>query len=310
MGRHRRSDAGRATTDRGPAATVHGADLGERPLSGAHRHRRRGSTAVRTGLLGVSAAVAMGAVAVATGVLPGGGSYSLGGDDGSDQVRSAGTPTGLETQGGTGGRVDGTGTAHPDRATRHAASPSARPSPSGDPAASKTAGRTPAAHTPAGRTTPAPATHGTGGSAPSSAPTTASAPAPTATTASKESAAEAQVLSLVNQERGKAGCQPLHSDKALAQLAGDFSTEMAAEGFFDHTDPQGRSPWDRAAAAGIHDLGGENIARGQADAAAVMDSWMHSAGHRANILNCQYESIGVGVHYGSGGPWWTEDFGF
>lgn len=57
-------------------------------------------------------------------------------------------------------------------------------------------------------------------------------------------------------------------------------------------------------------LGGENIARGQADAQAVMDAWMNSDGHRANILNCDYKTLGVGVHFGSGGPWWTQDFGF
>lgn len=57
-------------------------------------------------------------------------------------------------------------------------------------------------------------------------------------------------------------------------------------------------------------LGGENIARGQADAAAVMNSWMNSDGHRANILNCAYKTLGVGVHLGDGGPWWTQDFSF
>lgn len=96
----------------------------------------------------------------------------------------------------------------------------------------------------------------------------------------------------------------------LASLAQDFSEDMAARGFFDHTDPDGRTPWDRASKAGIQDLAAENIARGQATAQAVMDSWMNSDGHRANILNCDYRTLGVGVHYGSGGPWWTQDFGF
>lgn len=85
---------------------------------------------------------------------------------------------------------------------------------------------------------------------------------------------------------------------------------MAARGFFDHTDPDGATPWDRAAKAGIAGLGGENIARGQADAAAVMEAWMNSPGHRANILNCDFKTLGVGVHLGSGGPWWTQDFGY
>ena len=41
-----------------------------------------------------------------------------------------------------------------------------------------------------------------------------------------------------------------------------------------------------------------------------MDAWMNSPGHRANILNCSYQRLGVGVHEGTGGPWWTQDFGF
>ncbi|WP_328707348.1 CAP domain-containing protein [Streptomyces mexicanus] len=118
------------------------------------------------------------------------------------------------------------------------------------------------------------------------------------------------MLVLVNQERAKAGCTPVAASGALTSLAEDFSRAMADQGFFDHTDPSGASPWDRAARAGITDLGGENIARGQADPAAVMDAWMHSPGHRANILNCDFTTLGVGVHYGPGGPWWTQDFGY
>ncbi|GAA3295596.1 hypothetical protein GCM10020295_23200 [Streptomyces cinereospinus] len=128
-------------------------------------------------------------------------------------------------------------------------------------------------------------------------------------TISPETAAEAEVLKLVNEERARAGCSPLAANSALAELAGDYSEAMAEQGFFGHTDPSGNTPWDRAQEAGISGLGGENIARGQADAAAVMESWMNSPGHRANILNCDFTTLGVGVHYGSGGPWWTQDFG-
>lgn len=118
------------------------------------------------------------------------------------------------------------------------------------------------------------------------------------------------MLTLVNQERAKVGCSPVTASASLASLAQDFSDDMAARDFFDHTDPDGRTPWDRAAKAGVQGLGGANIARGQADAQAVMDSWMSSDGHRANILNCDYKTLGVGVHFGAGGPWWTQDFGF
>ncbi len=70
------------------------------------------------------------------------------------------------------------------------------------------------------------------------------------------------------------------------------------------------SGWSKKPQAGVQGLGAENIARGQADARAVMEGWMNSEGHRANILNCDYKTIGIGVHEGSGGPWWVQNFGF
>ncbi|MBO0655260.1 CAP domain-containing protein [Streptomyces triculaminicus] len=118
------------------------------------------------------------------------------------------------------------------------------------------------------------------------------------------------VLALVNAERAKAGCRPLRASSQLNRLAQSFSDDMARRGFFDHTDPDGRTPWDRAARRGIKNLGGENIARGHPDARTVMDAWMRSSGHRANILNCDYRSLGVGVHHGGSGPYWTQDFGY
>jgi len=121
--------------------------------------------------------------------------------------------------------------------------------------------------------------------------------------------AQGQVLGLVNADRSEHGCGPLSASAPLNQLAESYSTEMGTEDFFSHTDPAGRTPWDRARAMGIANLGGENIAMGQLTPQAVMSAWMHSSGHRANILDCAYHSLGVGVYYG-GGPWWTEDFGF
>ncbi|AWZ16294.1 hypothetical protein DRB96_33230 [Streptomyces sp. ICC1] len=115
---------------------------------------------------------------------------------------------------------------------------------------------------------------------------------------------------MVNQERAQAGCVPVRANPPLAALAGAFSKDMAVRGFFDHTDPDGNSPWDRATKAGISGMGGENIARGQGDAQAVMKAWMNSPGHKANILNCEFRTLGVGMHNASGGPWWTQDFGF
>jgi uncharacterized protein YkwD len=118
------------------------------------------------------------------------------------------------------------------------------------------------------------------------------------------------VLTLVNRERAEAGCPRVRPDPRLGELAGAFSEAMAVRGFFAHISPDGESPWERAGQAGITGLGGENLARGQADAQSVMDSWMSSQGHRANILNCAYRTMGTGAHFADGGTWRTQEFGF
>ncbi|MGW2203608.1 CAP domain-containing protein [Streptomyces sp. NPDC001774] len=276
------------------------------------RHRRRRSAPVRTGLLGASAAVAVGAIAVASGLLPGGETHTVGSaGSGTEQSESRQAPE-LTTQGGSSATPSsasagtGTGTGK----TSPSATPSPKPSKTtASPTPSKPAAKPSKAATPTKTAVP------TRTAKPKPAPTTAK-PVPTRTTPpaaptlSRAAAAEAEVVRLVNQERAKVGCTPVRSDSALAALAGAFSTDMAARGFFDHTDPDGDTPWDRASQAGVSGMGGENIARGQVDAAAVMDSWMNSDGHRANILNCDYKTLGVGVHFADGGPWWTQDFGF
>jgi uncharacterized protein YkwD len=113
----------------------------------------------------------------------------------------------------------------------------------------------------------------------------------------------------VNQERAKQGCRAVTSDARLTQAAQGHSADMARRGFFDHTNPDGKSPGDRITAAGYRwSTYGENIAKGQPTPASVMKSWMNSPGHRANILNCKFAEIGVGV-VKSGGPYWTQVFG-
>ncbi|MET9257215.1 CAP domain-containing protein [Streptomyces sp. NPDC003717] len=298
-----------------------------------HRRRRRGARPVRAGLLGVSAAVALGTVAVATGAMPGLDNYRLGGTGKSDDhVRSADAATNTPVElGGTSGNAE----TPVDPGAGHPAAPSAPDSPAattpGEPSASPTpsAPTTPPATTPsadkpsAERSAERPSKKTQSPRERTSEPETTAAPtpsrpaappAPAATTApagiSEQAAAEAQVVKLVNDERAQAGCRPVAANSALRDLAEDFSDAMAAQGFFDHTDPSGATPWDRADAAGISGLGGENIARGQADAQAVMAAWMDSPGHRANILNCDFTTLGAGVHFGAGGPWWTQDFGY
>lgn len=330
MGRHRRS-AGAPTAEESAEW-----DAGR---SRGDRRRKRSGLPVRTGLLGVSAAMAVGAVAVASGLLPGGDNY-LSGGSAADQVRSQAAPDLLSQGGSTTPQADrhtasdtaSRGTGRADGPTKSSPSadgkPSSSPSRTSGPAkdaekkdkkkeadrnAGKTASTEPSRKTAASKAPAARATKSATASPTAAAPApSTSAPAAPQTTAppAAGTSAQAAVLSLVNQERAKVGCSPVTASSSLASLAQNFSDDMAARGFFDHTDPDGKTPWDRAAKAGVDGLGGENIARGQADAQAVMDAWMNSDGHRANILNCDYKTLGVGVHFGSGGPWWTQDFGF
>jgi uncharacterized protein YkwD len=300
MGRHRRSAPGSATP----------------PEVGAGRHRgpRRSPLApVRTGLLSVSAAVAVGAVAMASGLVPG--PSGLGGSEPAGQVQAEGPP-------GTGPDTQGPGNTFPSGGTETSASPG-----DGSPQApSTTPSKTPSEPTGSPSTTPsgrpespgsgskpggsAGSGDGSGPTTPSRTPTTDPVPSLPPEKPDRAAAAEKAVIALVNQERATAGCRPVTEDPKLAQLAQDFSDDMALRDFFDHTSPDGEDPWDRAKLSGILDLGGENIGRGQTTAQAVMDSWMDSPGHRANILNCQYTTLGVGAHFGDDGPWWTQDFGY
>ncbi|MEU9341850.1 CAP domain-containing protein [Streptomyces sp. NPDC048278] len=280
------------------------APAGGSPSGGGHRRRKKSGRPVATGLLGVSAAVAIGTVAVATGMVPGLENYKLGGNSsttGGERVQADGEPSNTAAeQGGTSGSAEsrdaGSSTS---RDTQRSASPT--PSASTSPAPAKTA-------------TEKPTPTATASTEPKATPSKTATKAPVKTaapiTSSEEAVVEAEVLKLVNEERAKVGCSALSANSSLTKLATAFSDDMAARDFFDHTDPDGRTPWDRAAAAGIANLGGENIARGQATAQAVMDAWMNSEGHRANILNCDFKTLGVGVHFGEGGPWWTQDFGY
>jgi uncharacterized protein YkwD len=151
-------------------------------------------------------------------------------------------------------------------------------------------------------------------STPVSATPTPTVPAPTAAAPVDARAAtgteDEQVVALVNAERARAGCDPVHADPKLATAALAHSEDMIDNDYFDHTSPEGESPWDRAVAAGYDQPTGENIATGQEDAATVMDAWMNSPGHRANILNCASRAIGVGLARDTEDTtYWTQMFG-
>ncbi|MDH6118337.1 RNA polymerase sigma factor (sigma-70 family) [Kitasatospora sp. GAS204A] len=154
---------------------------------------------------------------------------------------------------------------------------------------------------------PSPSPTATASPAPPPAPSIA---APRGNTGPSVAGYAQQVLDLVNAQRAQHGCGPLTANSKLQAAAQGQSDDMAARQFFDHTNPDGAGPQQRIDAAGYQwSSWGENIAQGQADPASVMDSWMNSPGHRANILNCGFKEMGVGIHLGTGGPWWTQDFG-
>jgi uncharacterized protein YkwD len=123
-------------------------------------------------------------------------------------------------------------------------------------------------------------------------------------------AAKTRVVELVNGERGKNGCGPVHADTRLDQAAQGHSADMVKRNYFSHDTPEGVDPWERARAAGYTTPTGENIAAGQHTADDVVTSWMNSPGHRANILNCDSHAIGMGLaRSAEGQPYWTQMFG-
>lgn len=117
-----------------------------------------------------------------------------------------------------------------------------------------------------------------------------------------------QVVNLVNEERAKAGLKPLSVSQPAAQAAQVRAREI--ETSFSHTRPDGTRFFTALAEQNAsYRTAGENIAWGQRTPQQVMDSWMNSQGHRANILNAKYTAIGVG-HYknASGAHHWTQIF--
>ena len=119
-----------------------------------------------------------------------------------------------------------------------------------------------------------------------------------------------EILALVNQERAAFGLKALTLHEGARSVAQLKAEDMAENGYFSHTSPTYGSAFDMLSERGIaYTSAGENIAAGQKTAAAVMNSWMNSSGHRANILNSQYTSLGVGYAVSAGGkPYWVQVF--
>ena len=119
-----------------------------------------------------------------------------------------------------------------------------------------------------------------------------------------------KVLNLVNKERNANGLASLKIDKEVNVVAQIKAVDMAYNGYFDHVSPTYGDPFEMLKNFGIQFMtAGENIAAGQWTPEQVMDSWMNSPGHRANILDPAFTHIGIGYTIDNRGvPFWTQMF--
>lgn len=129
-------------------------------------------------------------------------------------------------------------------------------------------------------------------------------------TNSSVKAFENEVVRLVNVQRANRGLRALVQNWQLSNLARTKSQDMINSKYFSHISPTYGSPFNMMENVGINfSAAGENIAMGQSTPAQVMNAWMNSAGHRANILSGSYTQIGVGLAKNKNGIcYWTQEF--
>ncbi|ASA22839.1 CAP domain-containing protein [Paenibacillus donghaensis] len=183
--------------------------------------------------------------------------------------------------------------------------PVAKPTATAAPVAKPTATAAPVAKPTA---TAAPVVKPTATPAPTAAPVATAKPAPTTVAAAGNTASASyaqQIVSLVNKERAAAGLSAVSGLDSLNKVAAAKATDMRANNYFSHTSPTYGSPFDMMASFGVtYRAAGENIAMGQRSAEEVMTAWMNSPGHRANILNKDFNYIGVGFD----NNYWVQEF--
>ena len=127
----------------------------------------------------------------------------------------------------------------------------------------------------------------------------------TSTTTTTITASVSRVLELINIERGKRGLIRLIMDEKLSQAAHAHAVDMSHRKYFSHTSPNGIGMSGRLRRAGAsYTAAGENIARGHESAASVVSGWMHSPGHRRNILRRNYRKVGIARF----NNYWVQDF--
>ena len=118
---------------------------------------------------------------------------------------------------------------------------------------------------------------------------------------------EQEVIRLVNEIRAENGLKALTYDWELSRVARYKSQDMKDNNYFSHTSPVYGTPFQMIKNFGLtYRSAGENIAKGYSTPQAVVNGWMNSSDHRANILNANYTHIGVG--YVAGGNYWTQMF--
>lgn len=185
----------------------------------------------------------------------------------------------------------------------HEAEPSAKPTPKLKATTSPSPSVSPSAVRPSRRDDPTPRSTSPSPVKPKPKPTTAK-PKPTPTPTTKpasppvvtppvNSQMRAQVIHVINQQRAQAGLKQLASNSDLSDKSQTWTASLASRGVLEHSTPPPNTLWGEITAAGYY------------TAEAVVQAWMNSPGHRANILNAQFTIIGSGYVNG----YWTVQFG-
>jgi uncharacterized protein YkwD len=119
-----------------------------------------------------------------------------------------------------------------------------------------------------------------------------------------------QILTLINRNRERGGCDDLSLDRRLIDAANEHAADMARRRYFAHQSPNGDGAGDRVRETGYRwKRYGENIARGVDSPYEVVDGWMHSPAHRENIMDCRLHQMGIGLAIARDDTaYWVQDF--